>query len=114
MKLSMIAQGWFSLAFAIVFGVLGTISLKISHGLSYLKPTIALAIFYTASFVALTFAMKYIELSVVYAVWSGVGTVLISAVGFFYFKESMSLRKIIFLMLIIIGVIGMHVSDGLT
>ena len=113
MSLSTIIECWISLAVAIVFGVLGTISMKISHGLEYVKPAICLAIFYTISFVALTFAMKYIQLSVVYAVWSGVGTVLVTAVGVFYFNESVSIRKLCFLMLIIIGVIGIHLSDGI-
>lgn len=114
MKISLLADSWISLAIAIVFGVLGTISMKLSHGLQKVKPTIYLAIFYTISFIALTFAMKHIELSVVYAVWSGVGTVLVATIGIFYFHESVSLRKIIFLALIVIGVIGIHLSDGLS
>ena len=112
MKLSLVADSWISLAIAIVFGVLGTISLKLSQGLQKLRPTLFLVFFYAVSFVGLTFAMKYIELSVVYAVWSGVGTVLVSLVGIFYFNESVSFRKIIFLLLIVFGVIGIHLSDG--
>jgi len=113
MNISLILNSWLSLAVAIIFGVMGTISMKLSHGLQYLKPTIYLAVFYTISFVALTFAMKYIELSVVYAVWSGAGTVLVAAIGVFHFNESISFRKLFFLMLIVIGVIGIHLSDGI-
>lgn len=110
----MITSGcWFSLATAIIFGVMGTIAMKLSHGLHYVKPTIALAVFYTISFIGLTFSMHCIELSIVYAVWSGVGTVLIATVGVVYFKEVMSLRKFVFLSLIIVGVIGIHLSDGI-
>lgn len=108
-----ITECWFSLAVAIVFGVLGTIAMKLSHGLHYVKPTIALAFFYTISFIGLTLSMRCIELSIVYAVWSGVGTVLIATVGVVYFKEAISLRKFVFLTLIIIGVIGIHLSDGI-
>ncbi len=114
MKLSLMADSWICLSVAIIFGVMGTVFMKLSHGLRRIKPTILLSISYTICFVALTFAMKYIELSVVYAVWSGAGTILVAGVGVFYFGESLSLRKVLFLMLIVIGVIGMHISDGLT
>lgn len=108
MKTNIIFNGWFPLAIAIIFGVLGTISLKLSHGLSKLKPTLFIGIFYTICFVALTFAIKYLELSVVYAVWSGIGTVIIAMIGVIYFHESLSIKKIFFLALILIGIIGIH------
>lgn len=107
----LMANSWISLTIAIIFGVLGTISMKLSHGLQWVKPTACLVIFYTISFVAMTFAMKNIDLSVVYAVWSGAGTVLVSLVGIIYFNESISFRKIIFLCLIVVGVIGIHLSE---
>jgi small multidrug resistance pump len=105
-------NGGISLATAIIFGVLGTISMKLSHGLTKLKPVIYLGIFYTISFIALTFAMKYFQLSVVYAVWSGVGTILVATIGVLYFHETLSLKKIIFLILIVMGVIGIDLGDG--
>jgi small multidrug resistance pump len=114
MKMSLITDSWISLGIAIIFGVLGTMSMKLSHGLQYRKPIICLIFFYTISFIALTFAMKYIQLSVVYAVWSGVGMVLVATIGIIHFHESISIRKIVFLTLIIIGVIGIHLSDGLS
>lgn len=111
--MTVVFESWLSLAIAIIFGVLGTISMKISHGLEHIKPAISLAIFYSISFVAMTFAIKYIQLSVVYAVWSGVGTVMVSMVGIMYFNEVLSLRKVIFLQLIVVGVIGIHLGNGI-
>lgn len=113
MNWSLVVDSWISLGIAIIFGVLGTITMKISHGLQKLRPILCIALFYAISFVALTFAMKYIELSVVYAVWSGIGTILVAAIGFLYFQESLSIKKIFFLLLIVIGVIGIHLSDGI-
>ena len=112
MNMLIFLQGWLPLAIAILFGVIGTISMKLSHGLLHRKPTFVLAISYGISFVALTFAMKHLDLSVVYAVWSGIGTVLVSAVGIWHFHERLSARKVIYLTLIIIGVIGIHISNG--
>ena len=106
-----ISDSWVSLGVAIIFGVLGTISMKRSHGLRHLRPTLALVLSYCISFIALTFAMQRIELSVVYAVWSGVGTLLIALIGIFHFHESVSLTKFIFLFIIILGVIGIHLGD---
>jgi small multidrug resistance pump len=106
--MSTVVESWVSLSIAIFFGVLGTTQLKLSHGLTNKKHTIYLAIFYAISFVAMTFAMKYLELSIVYAVWSGAGTLLITAVGFLHFDEKISIKKIIFLILIVFGVIGIH------
>lgn len=114
MSLSIATGGWFSLLVAIVFGVLGTISMKLSHGLTYKKAVLSLSVFYAISFVALTFAMKTIELSVVYAVWSGIGTLLVYAISVVYLNEAISIKRIIFLALIVFGVIGMHLGDKLT
>lgn len=108
----MILHSWLSLAVAIVFGVLGTISLKLSHGLHRSRAAMFLVVFYTISFIALTFAMKHLDLSVVYAVWSGVGTILVATIGILYFEESVSVKKIVFLLLIVLGVLGIHLSDG--
>ena len=105
-------EGWFYLFVAIPFGVLGTISMKLSHGLQKWKPTICVAIFYFISFVAMTLALKNLEVSVVYAIWSGLGTVIVTLVGVFLFKESISVSKIVSLLLIVVGVIGMHLSHA--
>lgn len=113
MNLALLLESWLSLGVAIVFGVLGTISMKLSHGLQKPKPTIALIIFYIISFIGMTYAMKSIQLSIVYAVWSGVGTVLVALVGILYFNELLSARKIFFLSLIVLGVIGIHFGDGI-
>lgn len=111
MSYPMFANGWLPLSFAIIFGVLGTIAMKISHGFNHLKPSILLAIFYTLSFVALNFALKHIDLGVVYAVWSGAGTVLVALISAVYLDEKLTLKKGLYLTLIILGVIGIHFSD---
>ena len=55
-------------------------------------------------------AVKKIEVSVSYAIWSGVGTALITAIGVLYFKESFTALKLISLVLIITGVIGLNIG----
>jgi small multidrug resistance pump len=52
------------------------------------------------------------DVSTAYAVWSGLGTFLIALIGIIHFKESFSLIKIISLMFIILGVVGVNLSNG--
>ena len=104
-------NSWYCLWVAILFGVLGTISLKLSHGLQKFKPSICLALFYSISFVALTLSLQSIDISIVYAVWSGVGTILVALIGVVIFKESISVKKVLSLFLIIAGVLGIHLAN---
>jgi small multidrug resistance pump len=104
-------NSWYCLSVAILFGVFGTISLKLSHGLQKFKPSICLALFYSISFVALTLSLQSIDISIVYAVWSGVGTILVALIGVVIFKESISVKKVLSLFLIIAGVLGIHLAN---
>jgi small multidrug resistance pump len=103
-------QHWFFLVGAITLEVAGTTSMKLSEGFTKLLPSVLLFVFYAASFVALTLALKKIEVSVAYAVWSGAGTALIAAIGILYFNETASLLKFISMLLIILGVVGLNLS----
>ncbi len=107
-------DSWWYLIVAIPFGVLGTISMKLSHGLKKWKPSLCLAIFYGISFVALTLAIQGMDVSIVYAIWSGIGTILVAMIGVMIFDERMSLRKIISIMLIVAGVLGIHLANALS
>jgi small multidrug resistance pump len=105
-------NSWWYLIVAIPFGVLGTISMKLSHGLKKWKPSLCLAIFYITSFAALTLAIQGMDLSMVYAIWSGIGTILIAIIGTFVFDESMTLTKVISIMCIVVGVMGVHLTNA--
>lgn len=106
------SNSWLWLIIAIPFGVLGTVSMKLSHGLKKWKPSISLVIFYTISLAALTLAIQGIDISIVYAIWSGIGTILIAIIGILIFEESISLRKVVSLLLIVAGVVGIHLTDA--
>ena len=103
-------QHWFFLASAIVLEVAGTTAMKLSGGFTRLVPSVLLFVFYAASFGALTLALKKIDVSVAYAVWSGVGTALIVAIGILYFRETATPLKFISILLIIIGIVGLLLS----
>ncbi len=103
-------QYWFYLAGAIALEAAGTTSMKLSGGFTNLVPSILLFLFYAASFVALTFALKGIDVSLAYAIWSGIGTVIIATIGFLYFKEQATALKIVSIGLIVVGVAGLKLS----
>lgn len=102
----------FYLGLAIVLEVAGTLCLKASNSFTNLRPSIGVVVFYAFSFVALALALKKIDVSVAYAVWSGVGMALISVAGVFLFRETMTFWKVASIALIIIGVVGLRLSSG--
>lgn len=98
--------------FAILLEVAGTTSMKFSHGFTKLLPSVLMIVFYLLSFSSLNFALKKLEVSVAYAIWSGLGTAIIVIIGWLWFKEQLSLWKIVSIALIILGVIGLNLSGG--
>lgn len=104
---------WLYLILAILLEVTGTTCLKLSQGFTKLLPSVLLFIFYGFSLTLLSFALKKLEVGVAYAIWSGVGTTLIVTVGILWFREPISAVKIISIGLIVIGVIGLHLSGGI-
>jgi small multidrug resistance pump len=105
-------MSWLYLVIAIVFEVSGTTCMKLSKGFTKLVPSILLFAFYGLSFGAMTVALKRIEVSVAYAIWSALGTALIALIGILWFKESVSVLKTVSLALVILGVIGLNLSGS--
>ena len=103
---------WVYLVLAILFEVSGTTCMKLSEGFTKLVPSILLFVFYTLSLGMLTLALKRIDVSVAYGVWSGVGTALIATIGVLWFKEPATALKLISLVLITVGVVGLNLSGG--
>ena len=97
-------MSWLLLTLAIVLEVTGTTNMKLSEGFSKVLPTIFVFVFYGLSIGVLTLALNRIEVSVAYAVWSGMGTALVAAVGMLVFKEPVTAAKLGGLALIVVGV----------
>lgn len=90
---------------AIIFEVIGTLLLPITQNFSKVLPSIFLIISYTLSFYFLTFAIKKIPLSIVYASWAGLGVLLIAILSYFFYKQALNWQTIFGLILIIAGVV---------
>ncbi len=101
-------NAWTYLVIGIVFEVIGTTSLKLSNGFSdSLWSTVCIGCFIAAMY-ALSLSVKTLDISMVYAIWSGVGIAIISLIGVFFFHEQLTFIKLFFIGLIIIGVIGLQ------
>ena len=109
-----VGQAWAVLAVAILFEVAGTTCMRLSEGFTRLTPSVLIFVFYAASFALNTMIIRTLGLSVVYAVWSGVGTVLTALIGYLYFKEPATALKMVSAGLIVIGVLGLHSASRAT
>lgn len=98
------------LILAILLEVAGTTSMKLSNGFTKAAPSVFIFIFYILSFAFLTLSLKRLEVSFAYAVWSGLGTLLIAIIGVTFFHEPMTSIKAISLGLIISGVVGLRLG----
>ncbi|HMF64546.1 MAG TPA: multidrug efflux SMR transporter [Edaphobacter sp.] len=96
------------LAAAICSEVFATSSLKASNGFTRLWPSVAVVIGYGAAFYFLSQTLKTIPVGVAYAIWSGVGTVLIALVGFVLYRQALDRAALIGMTLIIAGVLVMN------
>jgi small multidrug resistance pump len=103
---------WLYLFAAILFEVAGTMSMKLSEGFTKLLPSIMIFVFYAIAFTFVTLAIRKIEISVAYTVWSGVGVTLIALIGIFYFGEQANAMKLASIGLVIAGVIGLRLSSS--
>lgn len=97
------------LIIAILFETIATTALKASEQFTKIVPSIITTIGYAVAFYFLSLALKTIPVGVAYAIWSGVGIILITFVGIFAFKQIPDLPAIIGLILIISGVIIINV-----
>ena len=88
-------MSYFYLALAIAAEVAGTSLLKATEEFIKLVPTTFLIIFYAMSFWLMTLALRDLPLGVVYAVWSGLGIVLVAIIGALVYKEMPDLGSII-------------------
>jgi small multidrug resistance pump len=101
---------WIYLLIAILTEVVGTTMMKVSQGLSRLLPSVLMFGMYVISFVFMALALKKIEVSTAYAIWSGIGTALIAMIGIVAFRESFNIPKLAGLVLIIAGVVLLNLK----
>mgnify|MGYP001241887959 CR=1 FL=1 len=96
---------WLILSIAIVAEVIGTSALKASEGFSRLWPSLLVLAGYATAFYCLSLTLKTIPVGIAYAIWSGAGIVLISAVGWVFYGQKLDAPALVGMGLIIAGVL---------
>lgn len=92
------------LILAIVFEVIGTAALQASEQFTRPKPLILTALGYMAAFYFLSLVLRTMPVGIAYAIWSGLGVVLITLVGLFWFGQRLDAAAVAGLSLIVAGV----------
>ncbi len=101
-------MAYFFLFLAIVSEVLGTTALTASEQFTKPLPSVLTVLGYGLAFYCFSFSLKAIPVGVAYAIWGGVGIVLVTLIGFFYFKQRLDLPALAGIALIVIGVLVMQ------
>jgi len=106
-------QSWLILSAAIACEVVATIMMELSQSLTRWRWVPPMLLFYVLALLGLALALRTLEVGIAYAVWAGAGTLLIAILGVIFFKESMSTVKVLSMLLVIAGIIGLNVADSL-
>lgn len=98
-------NAYLALGLAIVAEVIGTSALKASDGFTRLWPTLVVALGYATAFYFLSLVLRTIPVGIAYAIWSGLGIVLITLVAFVVYRQTIDLPGLIGMGLIVAGVL---------
>lgn len=109
MAVEVMLKNWLLLLTAIVSEVIATSALKASDGFSRFWPSVAVVVGYGIAFYCLALTLRVIPMGVVYAIWSGIGIVLITMVGWLLFDQKLDLPAVLGIGLITAGVVVMNV-----
>ncbi len=107
-------KGLTYLILAIISEVIATTVLKASDGFSRLYPSIVVVVGYCFSFWALSQVVKVMPLGIAYAIWSGLGIVLVSVAAVFVYQQKLDLPAIVGMTLIIAGVLVINLLSNST
>jgi small multidrug resistance pump len=94
---------------AIISEVIGTTALNASNQFTKLVPSLITVAGYGLGFYFFSFALKSIPVGVAYAIWGGVGIVLVTIIGFIFLKQRLDFPALAGIALIVIGVLVMQV-----
>lgn len=100
---------WIALAIAIAAETIATSAMKSSEGFTRLFPSLMVVIGYGIAFYFLSITLKAIPVGIAYAIWSGIGIVLVSLAGWFLYGQKLDGPALIGIALIICGVVIMNV-----
>jgi quaternary ammonium compound-resistance protein SugE len=102
---------WLLLFSAGFIEIIFALSLKYNEGFTKLWPSVITAVSGVGSFGLLMWAIKTLPIGTAYAVWTGIGAVGVAIMGIILFKESMDWTRLLSITLVIMGIIGLKLTD---
>ena len=102
-------MSWFILLIAGLFEVVWAVGIKYTEGWTRFWPVVITVFAMGASFYLLSLALKNIPMGTAYAVWTGIGTIGTVIYGIIFFKEPTDILRIICILLIIYGIVGLRI-----
>ena len=99
---------WFLLALGIFFEIIALIFMKKSEGFTKLVPILFVFLFYSMALGCLILVLKKMDTSIAYAIWASAGILVMAIVGIVWLNEPVTIIKVVSILLIVLGVIGLE------
>lgn len=99
---------WLLLALGIAFEIIALVFMKKSEGFTKLGPILFVFLFYTMALGCLILVLRKMDTSVAYAIWASAGILIMAIVGIFFLNEPVTIIKVVSILLIVLGVIGLE------
>lgn len=104
-------SAWLVLSIAIVAEVIATLALKASDGFTRWLPSLVVVIGYGIAFYGMSISLKTIPVGIAYAVWAGVGIVLVSVFSWLFYQQTLTGMQWLGIVLIVSGVMVLNISS---
>jgi multidrug transporter EmrE-like cation transporter len=108
----MVVSPYVYLSVAIASEVVGTLALRASRGFTQLAPSVLVIGAYSLAFYMLSLALREMSVGTAYAIWSGIGTAIVAIAGAVLFGERLTVRSVLGIALIIVGVVLLETTTG--
>jgi small multidrug resistance pump len=103
---------YFYLVFAVLCEVIGTSTLKATQGFTQPLPTIVTLCSYLVAFYVLSLTLEAIPVGIAYAIWAGIGVVLVPLLGWYFYGQALDWPAVVGIILILVGVMLINVLSG--
>lgn len=100
------------LSLAVLAETIGTTALQASQQFTRLVPSVIVVAAYSVSFLLLGWALKFLPVGIAYAIWSGLGIVLIAIIGFLVFSQRLDLPAVLGMAMILGGILVIHLFSN--
>jgi small multidrug resistance pump len=102
---------WMYLSLGILFEIIALVFMKKSEGFTKLGPILFVFLFYSLALGCLILVLRQMDTSIAYAIWASAGILIMALVGIFYLHEPVTIIKVVSILMILLGVIGLEFFD---